>query len=97
VWVDYLKGLQEIPYKQLVPGHGPVVGDARAIQQTRGYLEWLESTLQRAAESGEDMAEVMATPIPKQFADIPLVHHEFARSVTHLFPAKEQQVLRASK
>jgi len=96
-WLDSLKRLREVPYKKLIPGHGPVVSDARAIDQTGTYLEWLDVTLRGAAEKGDDMAEVMARPIPKQFADIPLVQHEFTRSVTHLFPALEQQALAAGK
>lgn len=97
-WLASLARLQALPYQQLVPGHGPVVSDARAIEQTRDYLAWLETTLKRAADKGEDMTEVMATPIPREFAAIPLVHHEFSRSVTHLFPALEQQaLLRARK
>jgi uncharacterized sulfatase len=96
-WLDALGRLQKVPYQQLVPGHGPVVTDARAIEQTRDYLVWLQTTLAQAAEKGADMTEVMATPIPQQFAAIPLVQHEFARSVTHLFPALEQQALGANR
>lgn len=96
-WLDSLARLKALPYQQLVPGHGPVVRDARAIQQTRDYLTWLATTLERAAEAGADMTEVMATPIPQQFAAIPLVHHEFSRSVTHLFPDLERQALRSRR
>jgi uncharacterized sulfatase len=95
VWLESLARLKAVPYKQLVPGHGPVVSDARAIEQTRDYLVWLETTLKEAAENGEDMTEVMVTPIPARFAAIPLVDHEFSRSVTHLFPALEQHALGA--
>jgi quinoprotein relay system zinc metallohydrolase 1 len=97
VWLDSLGQLKLLPYKQVVPGHGPVVSDARAIDQTRDYLVWLETTLRQGADRGEDMTEVMATPIPEKFASIPLVDHEFPRSVTHLFPALEQQALGARK
>jgi uncharacterized sulfatase len=97
VWLESLARLKALPYKQVVPGHGPVVDDARAIEQTRDYLTWLENTLQQAADRGQDMTEVMATPIPREFAAISLVHHEFSRSVTHLFPALEQRVLGARK
>lgn len=93
VWLEALARLQALPYRQLVPGHGPVVSDARAIEQTRDYLSWLDATLKQAAERGEDMTEAMATPVPGKFANIPLVHQEFARSVTHLFPALEQRAL----
>jgi uncharacterized sulfatase len=97
VWLDSLARLRAMPYKQLVPGHGPVVSDARAIDQTSAYLVWLEAALRQAADNGEDMTEVMSRPIPKQFALIPLVQHEFSRSVTHVFPTLEQQALRTQK
>ncbi len=97
VWLDSLARLKTLPYKYLVPGHGPVVSDARAIQQTRDYLVWLETTLQQAADQGKDMTEVMTTPLPQEFAAIPLVHHEFSRSVAHLFPALEQHALGVRK
>ncbi|MFO1206636.1 MAG: quinoprotein relay system zinc metallohydrolase 1 [Burkholderiales bacterium] len=97
VWLDALARLQALPYKLLVPGHGPVVSDARAIEQTRDYLVWLQATLEQAAERGEDMTEAMAMPIPEKFAAIPLVHREFARSVTHLYPALEQKALGAPR
>jgi uncharacterized sulfatase len=97
VWLDSLGRLKTVPYQQLVPGHGPVVTDARAIEQTRDYLVWLEATVRQAADRGRDLTEVIATPIPPQFAAIPLVHHEFSRSVIHLFPALEQQALGVRK
>ena len=97
VWLDTLARLQAMPYKQLVPGHGPVVSDARAIDQTREYLVWLETTLERAAENGEDMTEAMATPIPEKFATLPLARREFTRSVTHLFPALERRALESQQ
>lgn len=92
-WQSALDVLETMPYRVLVPGHGPVVQDGRAIAQTRDYLEWLAATLRHAAERGLDMNEVMALPLPERFRDIALADTEYRRSVTHLYPALEQAAL----
>jgi uncharacterized sulfatase len=92
-WLAALDALQKLPFRKMVPGHGPVIDDARGIEQTRRYLAWLGDTLAKAAEQGLDMAEVLALPIPAEFASIPLVRGEFERSVSHLFRGYEAQAL----
>jgi uncharacterized sulfatase len=92
-WLAALDALQRLPFKKMVPGHGPVIDDARGIEQTRRYLRWLGDTLAGAADRGLDMAEVLALPIPAEFASIPLVRSEFERSVAHLFRGYEAQAL----
>ncbi|MGB1011527.1 MAG: quinoprotein relay system zinc metallohydrolase 1 [Thiolinea sp.] len=93
-WLQALQKLKALPFKALVPGHGAVTKDSAPIAQTRDYLEWLAATLQEGAESGMDMAEVMQSPIPERFQTVSLVKEELQRSVTHLFPALEEAVLR---
>ena len=95
-WLAALDALQKLPFSKMVPGHGPVIDDARGIEQTRRYLRWLGDTLAKSAEQGLDMAEVLALPIPTEFADIPLVRGEFERSVSHLFRGYEAQALGGS-
>ncbi len=92
-WLAALDALQKLPFTKMVPGHGPVIDDARGIEQTRRYLRWLGDSLARAAEQGLDMAEVLALPIPAEFASIPLVRSEYERSVAHLFRGYEAQAL----
>lgn len=92
-WQSSLDALENMPFKVLVPGHGPVVRDRRAIVQTRDYLAWLAATLRQAAERGLDMNEVMALPLPERFQNIALADTEYRRSVTHLYPALEQTAL----
>jgi uncharacterized sulfatase len=92
-WLGALDVLEAISFKLLVPGHGPVAGDAGPIRHTRHYLAWLERTLGQAAEDGLDMAEVMALPIPVQFHDLALLRQEFSRSVSHLYMKLERQAL----
>ncbi len=96
-WQESLDALERMPFKVLVPGHGPVVSDARAIAQTRDYLAWLAATLRQAAERGLDMNEVMALPLPERFRGIALADVEYRRSVTHLYPALEQAALGAAR
>jgi uncharacterized sulfatase len=97
VWLASLEALEKLPFKTLVPGHGPVVSDGRAIRQTRDYLTWLRGALRDAVERGLDMNEAMALPIPAQFRGIALVDQEYRRSVTHLYPALEQAALKPAQ
>ena len=93
-WLQSLHKINEFPFKVLVPGHGSVSTDQSAIAQTKDYLEWLVATLQKGAESGLDMTEVMQTKIPERFQTLSLVREELMRSVTHLFPAMEEALLK---
>lgn len=90
VWLKDLDRLQALPWKVLVPGHGPVTQDDAPFVQMRDYLSWLDQTLTQAASEGADMLEVMRTEIPERFAGISLTRHELARTVSHLYPRYEQ-------
>ncbi len=93
-WLKSLDFLQKLPFKVLVPGHGKPVTDASAINQTRDYLKWLVQTLTKGAENGLSMNEVMQTKTPKRFQNMALVKSELNRSVVHLFPGLEKQILK---
>lgn len=88
-WRSELEQLRQIPFKLMLPGHGPAVTDARALDQMQAYLDWLDTTFTHAAEQGLSMTEVMALPIPEQFNSISLRQQEFERSVFHLYPDYE--------
>lgn len=92
-WFESLDRIQKIPFKIMVPGHGIPVMDARAIEQTRTYLHWLDRTLRDAARNGEEMTEVLARPIPAEFSGIALVASEYARSIAHLYRRYETETL----
>ena len=77
----------------IIPGHGPVERDGSSLVQTRSYLDWLETTLNAAANEGLDMVEIMETRIPAQFAEMGAMPGEFIRSVSHLYPGIERSVL----
>lgn len=95
-WLKALDELEKIPFKVLVPGHGPVAYDAGPIHQTAAWLRWLDQTLKHAAAFGLSQAEVLKLPIPAQFDDLSLTRAEFERSVVHLYPALQRATLEAS-
>ena len=93
VWLNDLDTLQALPWKQLVPGHGPVASDAQPFVQMRDYLGWLDGLMRQGAARGDDMAEMIRSPIPARFAGISLTRYELIRSVSHLYAHYERQQL----
>lgn len=96
-WLQTLDELAGLDFAHLVPGHGPVVRDQRAIAQTRAYLQWLRDRLRQAAREGLDLNEVMQLDVPPQFAALAVVEEEFERSVVHLYPKFELESLRPAE
>jgi len=100
-WLAALEKLEAITreagFTALVPGHGAVARDAGPIRQTRAWLGWLQNAMRQAAREGLDMNEVLARPLPAEFAELPVAASEYRRSVGHLFPAAEQEALGAAK
>lgn len=93
-WLSALDVLEALDIAVLVPGHGPVIQDERAIAQTRAYLRWLRDTLRDAARQGQDLNEVMQLAVPPEFAKLAVFGEEFQRSVVHLYPQMELETLR---
>lgn len=92
--LDQLEALTREPgFVALVPGHGAVARDAAPIRQTRAWLTWLQSAMREAAAAGLDMNEVLARPLPAEFAGMAQGSSEYRRSVGHLFPAAEIEAL----
>ncbi|MBT0961530.1 quinoprotein relay system zinc metallohydrolase 1 [Denitromonas iodatirespirans] len=95
-WLKSLDTLDALPFKQVVPGHGPVAADNGPIRQTRDYLHWLDGVLKQSAAAGLDMTEVMHLPLPKIFRQLAVIDTEYPRSVSHLYPAVEEAALKPS-
>lgn len=93
VWLGDLDTLQQLPWKQIVPGHGPIASDAAPFTQMRDYLGWLDSVMRDGIAQGADMNDLLRTPIPERFAGVSLTHYELIRSVSHLYPRYEQKAL----
>ncbi len=97
-WLDELATLRQRPFSVMVPGHGPVVRDKRAINQTAVYLDWLFNSLQRLAEEGASMAEALVPDESgRQFFGLAVFAEEYQRSVAHLYPALEQTAIAAGQ
>jgi len=94
VWLSDLAELEKLPYRLLVPGHGPVATGREPFAQMRDYLGWLDGLLRDAAARGLEMNEAMQAPIPERFAGIAQARFELIRSVSHLYPQYEAQVFR---
>ncbi|MDH1012908.1 quinoprotein relay system zinc metallohydrolase 1 [Pseudomonas nicosulfuronedens] len=93
VWLADLDTLQQLPWKQIVPGHGPIASDAGPFAQMRDYLGWLDSVMRDGIAHGADMNDLLRTSIPERFASVSLTRYELIRSVSHLYPRYEQQAL----
>jgi len=96
-WQASLDTLEALPFRHIVPGHGPVAKDAGPIRQTRAWLVWLDHTLRQAADEGLDMTEALALPLPAGFRKMAVADAEYRRSVGQLYPAFEQQALGSGK
>lgn len=95
-WRESLDTLAALPFKRMVPGHGPILADHRGIDMTRRWIDWLERTFTEAAQAGLDMNELLARPLPAEWASLPLAASEYRRSVAHLYPGIERRVLAGS-
>ncbi|MBL8482047.1 MAG: quinoprotein relay system zinc metallohydrolase 1 [Rhodocyclaceae bacterium] len=94
-WLESLDVLETLPFRIVVPSHGPVAHTGAPITETRAYLRWLDATLRDAAARGLDMNEVLALPIPERFRGFAALDTEFVRNVSHLYPRYERAVLAA--
>ena len=90
-WLADITTLQGLPWTLLVPGHGPIATDAQPFEQMRDYLTWLDQLLRDGATNGNDMSEMIRSPIPERFAAISLARYELIRSVSHLYPRYERE------
>lgn len=90
-WLTDIDTLEKLPWKLIVPGHGPLATDHQPFVQMRDYLNWLDSALREAAQAGQDMNQVLRMPIPERFAGVSLTRYELIRTVSHLYPRYEQQ------
>lgn len=93
IWLAALCALEKHPFRQLVPGHGPLCRDGAAISQTREWLVWLDQTLRDAVRQGLDMTEAASLAIPPHFAALAEGRYELTRSVAHFYAKLETALL----
>lgn len=92
-WQSAIGNLGALDHDLILPGHGPADSSDESLAQTSDYLAWLDDTLAGAVDSGLTMNEAMQLPIPDGFSSLGVVREEFERSVVHLYPALEDQLM----
>jgi quinoprotein relay system zinc metallohydrolase 1 len=92
-WLASLQALESVPFKVLVPSHGPVRADRSALAQTREYLQWLDRHFSEAAAAGWDMVDLLRAPVPEAFRRWAAFETEYTRNVAHLYPRYERRAL----
>lgn len=80
-------------YRQVVPSHGPVHNGLLGLQQTRDWLQWLDTLMRESAGRGLDLSEVLHLPVPARFSGWAAQPAELHRSLTQWYPRYEQQAL----
>ncbi len=93
VWRISLATLGAIPHNRLIPGHGPAEPGARGINQTRDWLTAINDIIRRAFDKGLSITEAIAEPLPEWTDKIALARYEYERSVMHLYPKLEAELL----
>ncbi len=92
-WRLSLDTLEDVPHRLLIPGHGPVEPGARGFEQTRRWLDLVETTVADRFDEGLDVLEMIETPLPDWTRPIAVARYEFQRSVMHLLPGVEESRL----
>lgn len=90
-WLDALARLEAIPFRMLVPGHGPPARNVAPVRETRDYLLWLLGRLETAAEQGHEVSAVLEAPVPERFRQLAAIDAEYRRSVALLYPVLQQR------
>lgn len=92
-WQNAIDVLSSTDRQLIFPGHGPHDAKGVSLEQTSDYLSWLDDTLRTAVEQGLTMNEAMALPIPSRFNSLSVLQSEFERSVVHLYPQLEDNLM----
>jgi len=89
--LDTLKGLGQA---RVVPGHGPIdLTPHAAIDQTRDWIDWVDTALTDAIQAGLDPVEAGEIAIPPRFTAMKAARYELQRSVSHFYPGLEERSL----
>ena len=92
-WRDALATLAATDRALILPGHGPQDPSGESLEQTADWLDWLDTTLREAVARGLTMNEAMQLPIPPRLAALGVARGELERSVVHLYPGLEDELV----
>lgn len=93
-WRTSLDTLKALGQLRVIPGHGPVdPTPSAAIDQTRDWIDWVDTALRDAIDAGLDPVEAGELAIPPRFAGVKAARYELQRSVSHFYPGLEDERL----
>ena len=92
-WQVSLQRIAALDRQLILPGHGLQDSTGESLEQTSDYLDWIQSSLAKAAASGLTMNEAMSLPIPQRFHSMDVVATEYQRSVVHMYLALEDELM----
>jgi quinoprotein relay system zinc metallohydrolase 1 len=89
-WIKSLEHIQGLPWRTVVPSHGPVHPHGAGAAGTKAFLQWLDQTFKPHANNGLDMNEVLRAPVPREYTNWAAFATEYVRNVAHLYPRYER-------
>ncbi len=90
-WLGALDVLEQTGHSGILPGHGPFDATNQSLNQTRRYLEWLETRLNSAVALGLDEETVAAIGQPDDIAALGAMPGEYERGVSANLPKFSQE------
>jgi len=69
-WLEIIQSVEEMELETLVPGHGPIGGNAD-ITKLRLYIQSLEKSVNKALKKGRTLQEIKRLRIPIKFRSWP--------------------------
>lgn len=84
-WRAHVAALKAMNWRELVPGHGPLVNDPAMLDTLDAYLAYLDDFARAAWNRGDSPAEALMEPLPERFRGLAQVDVEFQRSLLSLF------------
>lgn len=91
-WIAALNGLERIPARRIVPGHGAVADPARMVE-TRAYLSALLAATQREYDAGTSVLDLLKDPgmdLP-QYAGWALYRDTHPLNIQHVYTELERE------
>ena len=91
-WITALDALLKLPVKVMVPGHGPASDEPRKdMQMTRDYLEFLRTSMAKAAQNLDPFDDAYKTTDWSRFEGYPLFKEANRMNAYNTYLLMEQE------
>ena len=75
-WIEVLKNKLDLSWYHLIPGHGGVIKNKLALNDTKNWLHFLDYSIKQAISEGDMISEIFQYPIPQE------INHLKMKSIT---------------